>query len=77
MSNFDKQFAKIQKDKGFIAALDQSGGSTPKALKLYGIGEGAWKNEQEMYDMVHKMRTRIVTSPAFVALKEQALEALE
>ena len=50
---------------GFIAALDQSGGSTPKALKLYGIGEGAWKNEQEMYDMVHKMRTRIVTSPAF------------
>ena len=65
MSNFDKQLAKIQKDKGFIAALDQSGGSTPKALKLYGIGEDAWKNEQEMFDVVHKMRTRMITSPAF------------
>jgi fructose-bisphosphate aldolase class I len=65
MSNFDKQFAKIKDDKGFIAALDQSGGSTPKALKLYGIGEDAWKDEQGMYDVVHKMRTRIITSPAF------------
>jgi fructose-bisphosphate aldolase class I len=65
MSNFDKQFAKIQNDKGFIAALDQSGGSTPKALKLYGVGEDAWKDEQGMYDVVHKMRTRIITSPAF------------
>ncbi len=65
MSNFDQQLAKIKNDKGFIAALDQSGGSTPKALKLYGLGEDAWKNEQEMYDVVHKMRTRMITSPAF------------
>ena len=65
MSNFDKQFAKIKNDKGFIAALDQSGGSTPKALKLYGLGDDAYKNEQEMFDVVHKMRTRMITSPAF------------
>jgi fructose-bisphosphate aldolase class I len=65
VSNFDKQLAKIKNDKGFIAALDQSGGSTPKALKLYGLGEDAYKNEQEMYDVVHKMRTRMITSPAF------------
>ncbi|HUL82083.1 MAG TPA: fructose bisphosphate aldolase [Gammaproteobacteria bacterium] len=65
MSEFDKQLAKIKNDKGFIAALDQSGGSTPKALKLYGLGEDAYKNEQEMFDVVHKMRTRIITSPAF------------
>jgi fructose-bisphosphate aldolase class I len=65
VSNFDKQLAKIKNDKGFIAALDQSGGSTPKALKLYGIGEDAYKNEQEMFDVVHKMRTRMITSPAF------------
>lgn len=51
--------------KGFIAALDQSGGSTPKALKLYGIDESAYKNDQEMFDLVHQMRTRIITSPAF------------
>jgi len=65
VSEFDKQLAKIKNDKGFIAALDQSGGSTPKALKLYGLGEDAYKNEQEMFDVVHKMRTRIITSPAF------------
>ncbi len=65
MSNFDKQLAKIKNDKGFIAALDQSGGSTPKALKLYGLGDDAYKNEQEMFDVVHKMRTRMITSPAF------------
>ena len=65
MSNFDKQLAKIKNDKGFIAALDQSGGSTPKALKLYGLGEDTYKNEQEMFDVVHKMRTRMITSPAF------------
>jgi len=65
VSNFDKQFAKIKNDKGFIAALDQSGGSTPKALKLYGLGDDAYKNEQEMFDVVHKMRTRMITSPAF------------
>ncbi len=53
MSTFDKQLAKIQNDKGFIAALDQSGGSTPKALKLYGVDETAWKDEKGMYDVVH------------------------
>jgi fructose-bisphosphate aldolase class I len=65
VSTFEKQLQKIKSDKGFIAALDQSGGSTPKALKLYGVNEDAWSNEQEMYDVVHKMRSRIVTSPAF------------
>jgi fructose-bisphosphate aldolase, class I len=65
VSTFDQQLQKIKSDKGFIAALDQSGGSTPKALKLYGVNEDAWSNEQEMYDVVHKMRSRIVTSPAF------------
>ena len=65
MSAFDQQLQKIRNDPGFIAALDQSGGSTPKALKLYGVGEDAWKDEQGMYDVVHKMRTRIITSPAF------------
>ena len=65
MSTFDDQLAKIKNDQGFIAALDQSGGSTPKALKLYGVDETAWKDEQGMYDVVHAMRTRIITSPAF------------
>ena len=65
MSTFDRQLQKIKNDQGFIAALDQSGGSTPKALKLYGVGEDAWSNEEGMYDVVHQMRTRIVTSPAF------------
>jgi fructose-bisphosphate aldolase class I len=65
VSTFDQQLAKIQNDKGFIAALDQSGGSTPKALKLYGIDETAWKDEKGMYDVVHAMRTRLITSPAF------------
>jgi fructose-bisphosphate aldolase class I len=65
VSNLDQQLAKIKNDKGFIAALDQSGGSTPKALKLYGVDETAWKDEQGMYDVVHAMRTRIITSPAF------------
>ena len=65
MSTFDQQLAKIKNDKGFIAALDQSGGSTPKALKLYGVDETAWKDEKGMYDVVHAMRTRIITSPAF------------
>lgn len=50
---------------GFIAALDQSGGSTPKALRLYGLAENAWSNEAEMFDLVHEMRSRIITSPAF------------
>jgi fructose-bisphosphate aldolase class I len=65
VSTFDDQLNKIKNDQGFIAALDQSGGSTPKALKLYGVGEDAWKDEQGMYDVVHAMRTRIITSPAF------------
>ncbi len=65
MSKFDKQREKIKNDKGFIAALDQSGGSTPKALKLYGVNEDAWTDEKGMYDVVHQMRTRIITAPAF------------
>lgn len=54
---------------GFIAALDQSGGSTPKALRLYGIEEGAWSNDAEMFDLIHQMRTRIIKSPAFTGDK--------
>ncbi|MCL2342113.1 MAG: fructose bisphosphate aldolase [Firmicutes bacterium] len=56
---------KMKNGKGFIAALDQSGGSTPKALKVYGIEESEYSNEEEMYDLVHEMRTRIITSPEF------------
>ncbi|MDH3423579.1 MAG: fructose-bisphosphate aldolase, partial [Gemmatimonadota bacterium] len=55
----------MKNDSGFIAALDQSGGSTPKALKSYGIGDDAWSTEEEMFDRVHEMRTRIITSPSF------------
>jgi fructose-bisphosphate aldolase class I len=65
MSSFEQQAAKIRSQPGFIAALDQSGGSTPKALKLYGIEENTYSGEQQMMDLVHKMRTRIVTSPVF------------
>jgi fructose-bisphosphate aldolase class I len=65
VSTFDEQLEKIKNGKGFLAALDQSGGSTPKALKLYGINEDAWSNEQQMFDLIHQMRTRIITSPAF------------
>jgi fructose-bisphosphate aldolase class I len=61
----DEMTAKIERGDGFIAALDQSGGSTPKALKGYGIEEGAWSNDEEMFDLIHKMRTRIITSPCF------------
>lgn len=60
-----EQLAKVAEGQGFIAALDQSGGSTPKALKLYGVEESAYNGEAEMFDMVHAMRTRIVASPAF------------
>jgi len=60
-----EQFEQAKNGTGFIAALDQSGGSTPKALKLYGIPEDAYSNDAEMFDLVHEMRTRIVTSPAF------------
>ncbi len=65
MGKFDEQQAKFRTQAGFIAALDQSGGSTPKALKLYGIPESGWSSEAEMMDLVHAMRTRIVTSPSF------------
>ena len=64
MSNAD-QLKKIKTAPGFIAALDQSGGSTPKALGLYGVTPDAWSNDDEMFDVVHAMRTRIMTSPAF------------
>lgn len=64
-----EQFEKIKNGKGFIAALDQSGGSTPKALKDYGIEENQYSNEDEMYTLVHEMRTRITTSPAFSSEK--------
>jgi fructose-bisphosphate aldolase class I len=60
-----QQLEKIRTQPGFIAALDQSGGSTPKALKLYGIEESKYKSEAEMYDLVHQMRARIVESPSF------------
>ncbi|WP_434401883.1 fructose bisphosphate aldolase [Planococcus sp. 11815] len=60
-----KQFEVMKNGKGFIAALDQSGGSTPKALKLYGVNEDAYSNEDEMYDLIHEMRTRVMTAPAF------------
>lgn len=60
-----KMAEQMKKGQGFIAALDQSGGSTPKALKLYGVNEDAYSNETEMYDLIHAMRTRIIKSPAF------------
>ncbi len=62
---FDEQQQKMKTHPGFIAALDQSGGSTPNALRLYGIKESAWSNEDEMFAIVHQMRTRIITSPSF------------
>jgi len=61
----EEQLQKMKTHPGFIAALDQSGGSTPGALRLYGIKEGAWSNEDEMFAIVHQMRTRMITSPAF------------
>ncbi len=65
MSTFEAMLSKITTAPGFIAALDQSGGSTPKALKLYGHADGDWSDDDEMFDLVHAMRARIVTSPAF------------
>jgi fructose-bisphosphate aldolase class I len=65
MSRFEQQRAKIRSQPGFIAALDQSGGSTPKALQLYGIPESAWSGDAEMMDLMHAMRVRIITSPSF------------
>jgi len=61
----EEQFEKIRTGPGFIAALDQSGGSTPKALRLYGIQENTWSSDEEMFAIVHEMRTRIITSPSF------------
>ena len=61
----EQQLQKIRTQPGFIAALDQSGGSTPKALLSYGIKQNAWSNEEEMFALVHRMRTRIITSPGF------------
>lgn len=63
----EKQLERMKNDKGFIAALDQSGGSTPKALLGYGVKEDTYKGDTEMFDLVHKMRTRIITSPSFTS----------
>jgi fructose-bisphosphate aldolase class I len=65
MGDFKDQLQRIRTRPGFIAALDQSGGSTPGALRAYGIKEDAWANEEQMFALVHQMRTRIMTSPAF------------
>src|SRR3546814_331313 len=64
-----EMMAKMKDGKGFIAALDQSGGSTPKALKGYGIEEGAWSTDEEVFGLIHQMRSRIITSPVFTGDK--------
>lgn len=69
MIDFTKQLQKMKTAPGFIAALDQSGGSTPKALVAYGLKNNAWTNDQEMYLLVHQMRTRIITSPSFTGAR--------
>ena len=69
-----EQFEKVRDGQGFVAALDQSGGSTPKALKLYGIGEDAYSNDDEMFTVMHEARSRIITSPAFTG--ERVLGAI-
>jgi len=69
-----EQLEKVRAGRGFIAALDQSGGSTPKALKLYGVEEDAYDGEDEMFDRIHEMRSRIVTSPSFTG--ERVLGAI-
>jgi len=74
LKNYSVQLNKIQSQNGFIAALDQSGGSTPKALALYGVNDDAWSNDEEMYEVVHNMRTRIMTSPSFTG--ERVLGAI-
>src|SRR5499426_549165 len=65
VGNFKAQLERMRTQPGFIAALDQSGGSTPSALRAYGIKDGTWSNEEQMFELVHQMRTRIITSPAF------------
>ncbi|MHC9296043.1 fructose bisphosphate aldolase [Mycobacterium sp. LTG2003] len=69
-----QQADKMTSGKGFVAALDQSGGSTPKALRLYGVEESAYSSEDEMFDLIHQMRSRIITSPAFTG--ERVLAAI-
>jgi fructose-bisphosphate aldolase class I len=66
MGDFKTQLEKMRTHPGFIAALDQSGGSTPSALRAYGIKEDAWPDEEQMFTIVHQMRRRIVTSPSFI-----------
>ena len=65
LTNTNEQIEKIRSEPGFLAALDQSGGSTPKALANYGVGADAFDNDDQMYEVVHAMRCRIMTSPAF------------
>src|SRR5919112_6525349 len=60
-----EMISKIEQGDGFIAALDQSGGSTPKALKGYGVEDDAWSNDEQMFDLIHQMRSRIITAPCF------------
>jgi fructose-bisphosphate aldolase, class I len=74
MTNFENQLQKMKNDPGFIAALDQSGGSTPGALLHYGIKKDSWSNEEEMFAIVHQMRTRVITSPSFTG--ERILAAI-
>ena len=62
-----RQLERMARGEGFVAALDQSAGSTPKALELYGIGRDAYGSDEEMFDLVHAMRTRIITSPSFTS----------
>ena len=66
---YDQMLERVRKGDGFIAALDQSGGSTPKALNGYGIEDGAWADEQEMFGLIHAMRSRIISSPCFTGEK--------
>src|SRR5438094_10456063 len=70
----EQQLQKMKTHPGFIAALDQSGGSTPSALRLYGIKEGAWSNEDELLAIVRQMRARLITSPSFTG--ERILPAI-
>ena len=72
--SFEEQLRQMKTRPGFVAALDQSGGSTPGALRAYGIKEGAWSNDDEMFALVHQMRTRIITSPSFTG--ERILAAI-
>jgi fructose-bisphosphate aldolase class I len=69
MSNFEQQVQIMRTRPGFIAALDQSGGSTPHALSLYGVKEHSWADDDEMFDIVHQMRTRVITSPSFTSAR--------